>query len=777
LELKLQKSQKTLSEVLDNAIAGIIRLRFYPDTSIQYDYISPHCEQNFGYTVAELMPDANLWRSCIDPDDWNTIIMPTMQSILQRREPSTHVIEYRFRRKDDSICWILANILAQWNELGQYWDVTVVDTDISDRQRTEEALRESEARWQFALEGAEDGVWDWNTQTDTVFYSRQWKAMLGYAEADVGDRFREWESRVHPEDKEQAYAALDKHIRGETPLYQNEHRMRCRDGSYKWILTRGKVIERTPEGAPLRVIGIHTDVSDRRLAEQRIREQAALIDIATDAIFVRDLENRIVFWSQGAERLYGWTQAEALGQFAHTLFGQEANADLEVRLASVIAKGDWQGELRKRTKSGTELLVASRWTLVRDTSGQSQSLLVVDSDITAKKQLEAQFYQAQRLDSLGRLASGIAHDLNNVLTPILTVAQLLRLTQQGVDANTQKQLKLLEDSAKQGANMVKQILAFTRGEDQEQSPVNLVSLLRNVINIAQQSFPKSIAIQPNLPESDSPGELIGAVAANLTRLHQVFMNLCINARDAMPNGGILTIAIENSGVDEATARRHWDAQIGGYVVVTIADTGTGIAPEIRDRIFDPFFTTKAIGQGTGLGLSTVLGIVKNHGGFLQVTSDVGQGTCIRVYLPTTADVPNESSPLTEQVAGSGEQILIVDDDRTVRQSTEFLLQSHHYRTLGADDGAAAIKLYTQHQDDISLIILDVMMPHMDGIHLVQRLKLINSRVKIIAISGLPANRDAVLAAGADAFFAKPYAIAPLLGTIAALVSSRPISPP
>ncbi|MEL7316259.1 MAG: PAS domain-containing protein, partial [Cyanobacteria bacterium J06559_3] len=531
LELKLQKSQKTLSEVLDNAIAGIIRLRFYPDTSIQYDYISPHCEQNFGYTVAELMPDANLWRSCIDPDDWNTIIMPTMQSILQRREPSTHVIEYRFRRKDDSICWILANILAQWNELGQYWDVTVVDTDISDRQRTEEALRESEARWQFALEGAEDGVWDWNTQTDTVFYSRQWKAMLGYAEADVGDRFREWESRVHPEDKEQAYAALDKHIRGETPLYQNEHRMRCRDGSYKWILTRGKVIERTPEGAPLRVIGIHTDVSDRRLAEQRIREQAALIDIATDAIFVRDLENRIVFWSQGAERLYGWTQAEALGQFAHTLFGQEANADLEVRLASVIAKGDWQGELRKRTKSGTELLVASRWTLVRDTSGQSQSLLVVDSDITAKKQLEAQFYQAQRLDSLGRLASGIAHDLNNVLTPILTVAQLLRLTQQGVDANTQKQLKLLEDSAKQGANMVKQILAFTRGEDQEQSPVNLVSLLRNVINIAQQSFPKSIAIQPNLPESDSPGELIGAVAANLTRLHQVFMNLCINARD------------------------------------------------------------------------------------------------------------------------------------------------------------------------------------------------------------------------------------------------------
>ncbi|MEO0988702.1 MAG: PAS domain S-box protein, partial [Cyanobacteria bacterium J06639_14] len=727
LELTVQASQKKLREVLDSAIAGIIRLRFYADTSIQYDYISPHCEKHFGYTVAELMPDASLWQSRIHPDDWNTVILPTMQAILNQREPSTHVMEYRFHRKDGSICWILANIFVQWNEIGRYWNVTIVDTDISDRKLTEEALRESEARWQFALEGAEDGVWDWHTQTNAVFYSRQWKTMLGYAEEDVGACFEDWDSRIHPEDKVQAHAALQKHLKGETPIYQNEHRMRCRDGNYKWILTRGKVIERTPDGAPLRVIGIHTDISDRRLVEQRIREQAALIDIATDAIWVRDLESRIVFWSQGAEQLYGWTKSEALGQCAHELFGGETNADRETRLTSVIAKGDWQGELRKRTKSGNTILVASRWTLVRSTSGQSQSLLVVDSDITEKKQLEAQFYQAQRLDSLGRLASGIAHDLNNVLTPILTMAQLLRLTQQDIETTTQGQLKLIEDSAKQGTNLVKQILAFTRGEDEEQSSVDLVLLLKDVLNIAQQSFPKSIIVRQNFPVSDSPGQTHGTIWANSTRLHQVFMNLCINARDAMPDGGILTITIAHSVVDEAIARKNWDAQVGEYVVVTIADTGTGIAPEIRDRIFDPFFTTKEIGQGTGLGLSTVLGIVKNYGGFLQIVTEVGQGTLMKVYLPVTATAenPNEQSSGEELLEGNGELILVVDDDRTVRQSTQSLLESHQYRTLGANNGAIAIELYTQHLEDIKLVILDVMMPHMDGVHLIGKLKSIN----------------------------------------------------
>ena len=634
LELKLQESEKTLSEVLDSAIAGIIRLRFYPDSSIQYDYISPHCEKNFGYTVEELMPDAELWRSRIHPEDWRDVVRPTMQSVLPQRDTSTHVMEYRFHRKDGSICWILANIFVQWNESGQYWNVTVVDTDVSDFKRTQTALQASEDRWQFALEGAEDGVWDWHTPTNTVFYSRQWKAMLGYTEDEIGDQLNEWDSRIHPDDKPQAYASLNRHLRGETPLYQTEHRIRCQDGRYKWVLTRGKVIERDTDGQPLRVIGTHSDISDRRLAEQRIREQAALIDIATDAIFVHDLDHRIVLWSRGAEQLYGWTKTEAVGKLAHQLFGEASDSELAMNFEMVIQTGSWHGELRKITKSGHTILVASRWSLVRDASGQSQSLLVVDSDITEKKQLEAQFYQAQRLDSLGKLASGIAHDLNNVLTPILTIAQLLQRTQLAIDTTTREQVKLLEDSAKRGTHMVEQILAFARGDDEATSLVDLLAILSEVISIVQQSFPKTVEIHPYLPASNNRNSLLGAVLANPTHLHQVFMNLCINARDAMPNGGVLAISVGNDIVDETVARKNWNAQVGKYVVITVADTGTGIAPEIRDRIFDPFFTTKEIGQGTGLGLATTLGIVKNYGGFLQVLSEVGQGTQVKVYLPT-----------------------------------------------------------------------------------------------------------------------------------------------
>ena len=762
LELTIQESQKTLSEVLDSAIAGIIRLRFYPDTSIEYDYVSPHCEKNFGYTVEELMPDAELWRSRIHPDDWYAVVRPTLQSILHRRGTSTHVMEYRFCRKDGSICWILANIFVQWNRREHYWNITIVDTDISDLKQTQEALQESEGRWQFALEGAGDGVWDWNTQTNTVFYSQQWKAMLGYAEDEVGNRLEEWDSRVHPGDKAQAYGDLNRHFRGETPIYQNEHRMRCKDGSYKWVLTRGKAIERKANGQPLRVIGTHSDISNRRLAEQRIREQAALIDIATDAIFVRTLDNRIVFWSRGAEQLYGWTKMEAVGQFAHDLFGSETDSEFEVDLKTVITQGSWQGELKKITKSGHQILVASRWTLVRDTAGQSQSLLVVDSDITEKKQLEAQFYQAQRLDSLGKLASGIAHDLNNILTPILTIAQLLRLTQTAMEATAREQVKLLEDSAKRGTHLVEQILTFARGDDEAQSLVDVVSLLKEVFNIAQQSFPKVIEIRQDLPASNSQDDLLGPVTANATHLHQVFMNLCINARDAMPNGGILTLAARNDFVDEAIARKHWNAKVGKYVVITVSDTGTGITSEIRDRIFDPFFTTKAVGRGTGLGLSTALGIVKNYGGFLHVASEVGRGTHVKVYLPTTEEVPHEHPPTKESFVGNGELILLVDDDVTMRQSTQSLLERHHYTTLIANDGLEALRLYEQHQDDIKLVILDIMMPNLDGIFLTRRLKILNSKVKIIAISGLIANQKPVLAAGADVFFAKPYTLENLL---------------
>lgn len=391
---------------------------------------------------------------------------------------------------------------------------------------------------------------------------------------------------------------------------------------------------------------------------QKTREQAALIDIATDAIFVRDMEGRIVFWSQGSERLYGWKAEEAIGKIACQLLKEREKTELKVALSTTIEQGFWQGELTQFTKAGDEILVASRWTLVRDSSSRPQSLLEVNTDITDKKQLEAQFYQAQRLESLGQLAGGIAHDLGNILTPILGIAQMLRMMQKDADTATKEQLDILESSAKRGADMVRQILTFAQGNPGNETTIDVVTLLQEVVDVIKQGFPKSIKIrqlssrpvgqtdrqtagqpdgQPDerggslQPEHLAPSPRL--VLADSTQLYQVFMNLCINARDAMPEGGVLTLSVDVCLVDEAIARRHLNAAVGHYVVVSVADTGVGIPPEIRDRIFEPFFTTKDADKGTGLGLATVTGIVNKAGGFLSVSSEVGQGTEMKVYLP------------------------------------------------------------------------------------------------------------------------------------------------
>lgn len=646
-------------------------------------------------------------------------------------------------------------------------EVLVIVQDITERIWTQKALRQSEERWQFALEGAGDGVWDWNCQTDVVFYSHRWKAMLGYSDSEIGNTLDEWDSRIHPDDKPRCYADFDRHFGGETAIYQNEHRMRCKDGSYKWILDRGKVIEWTPEGKPLRVIGTHTDMTERRQAEQTIREQAALLEIASDAIMVRSLDHVIRFWNQGAEQLFGWQAEDAIGQDACSLLQLEGSK-VEAVVQILLEAGEWQGELPKVTKSGQAVIVQSRWTLVRDEAGQPKFILTVDTNITQQKQLEAQFYQAQRLDSLGKLSSGIAHDLNNILTPILTLSQLLRLRQVGLDQYGLEQIGLIETSAKRGAELVQQVLTFVQGSRDDSSLIDVAALLEEVVNIIQQSFPKSIEVCHFI---EAPAPLLGTVNANKTQLHQVLMNLCINSRDAMAAGGLLALTIKNVTVDKALAATHPGYGQPGktYVVVTVDDTGTGIAPEVRDRIFEPFFTTKGPGQGTGLGLSTALGIVQNYGGFIQVDSKVGQGTSVAVYLPVASGTIEAKPPQAEQLEGNGDRILIVDDDAVVQQSIQVLVENYRYTTLVASSAPEALQVYRQHQEAIRLVISDITMPGMGGIAFIEQLKQINPTVQVVAISGLVSNQQPALSAGATVFLAKPYTPDKLIGTIRSLV--------
>ncbi len=496
--------------------------------------------------------------------------------------------------------------------------------------------------------------------------------------------------------------------------------------------------------------------------EQKIREQAALINIASDAIFVCDLANNIIFWNHGAQRLYGWTAEEVLGKNASSLLYRELLPPGAAIPPAVFAVGEWQGELHKINKNDLRVIVATRLTLVRDGAGEPYQVLSVDTDITEKKQLEAQFLRVQRLESLGTLASGIAHDFNNILTPILAIAQTMSVKSDYSNDQRRHLLKVIEDSAKRGAGLVKQILAFAQGAEGERAPLQVRHLLSEMVQVARQTFPKTIEISTDIPTND-----LWTVAADATQLHQVLMNLCVNARDAMPKGGTLSLAVENKLIDESYARLNLEAHTGAHVVITIMDTGMGIAAELLDRIFDPFFTTKALGKGTGLGLSTVLGIVKNHGGFVKVYSEIGNGTQFKVYLPAIED--NIITALDDRslVSGHQELILIVDDEPLIQQVTQVALELSNYRTLLASDGREAIELYRQHHDEISLVLMDSMMPSMDGLTACYALQQLNPLVRIVATSGLTSNSLFTQGAniGVQAFLAKPYSIEDLLDTL------------
>lgn len=511
---------------------------------------------------------------------------------------------------------------------------------------------------------------------------------------------------------------------------------------------------------------LQDELRDRQRAEHKIHEQAALLDITTDAIFVQDLENRIIYWNRGAERLYGWSATEAIGQLAPELLQENTftvSSFLE-HLQHLTETGEWQGEVQHLTKAGKAVTIATRWTLTRKgkngETNQPQSILVVNTDITEKKQLEAQFYHAQRLESLGTLASGIAHDLNNVFTPILAGSQLLQLQLQSqLPPQSIDLLKLLEQAAKRGAGLIKQILTFSRGTNDDRVNLAVQPILEEVVNVMRSSLPPSIRIDVSVPEV-----FPWLIFANGTHIHQILMNLCINARDAMVEGGILSLSLDYYWIDQANlnslAPIHFTANPGEYIRLTVADTGTGIAPEVRDRIFEPFFTTKPQDKGTGLGLSTVFGIVKTYGGFIHIRSEVGYGSSFQIYLPVIATELSEvlippSSPLFP-TDGQQKLVLLIDDDEFQQMTLKAILAHHNYRIIATDDSTQAMDLYRQHQSEISAVIVDIMMPTISGLELILQLRDLMPKLTIIAISGLPSHREGAIGAGATSFLNKPY---------------------
>jgi PAS domain S-box-containing protein len=510
------------------------------------------------------------------------------------------------------------------------------------------------------------------------------------------------------------------------------------------------------------LLAVVRDITRRKRAEEKLREQATLLDHARDAILVRDLQDRVVFWNRSAETLYGWTAEEVVGKNVRDLLYQKDSTQFDQARRSLMETGEWSGELLLVSKDGNDISVDSRWTLVRNEDKEPKAVLVIDTDITEKKKMEKQFLRAQRMESIGTLAGGIAHDLNNVLSPILMSLEVLKLKY--IDQESQVWLQILQASAERGASMVKQVLSFARGSEGKRVILQPKHLLRDVVKILKETFPKSINIQFNLPRD------LRAINADPTQLNQVLMNLCVNARDAMPDGGSIMIRAENTTVDENYAQMKLEAHAGDFVRIAVADTGTGMGPDVVDRIFEPFFTTKEVGRGTGLGLSTALTILKSHGGFVNVRSELGKGTEIAVYFPISVDRQEQVGAVGvgELPCGHGELILVVDDEESIRQITKSTLETFGYRVLVAADGAQALEQYATNRDDIAIVITDLLMPLMDGVATIRALRKLKPNVKIISVSGLADDAKTVEAAraGVETFLPKPYTAEQLLRALA-----------
>jgi two-component system cell cycle sensor histidine kinase/response regulator CckA len=508
-------------------------------------------------------------------------------------------------------------------------------------------------------------------------------------------------------------------------------------------------------------------VIQRKQAEERIREQATLLDNAQEAIGVRSLEHSLIYWNKGAEHLYGWTAEEAIGKNpVEFLFkDKEEPPQLIEAKRSVLEKGEWAGELRQITKDERDVIVESHWTLIRDSEGKPKSILVVNTDITEKKKFESQLLRAQRMEGIGTLASGIAHDLNNVLTPIMLSLQML--DEKFKDEQSQKLLTILERNLQRGSNLIKQVMSFARGIEGERKPLQVTHVISEIERVIKETFPRNIEIHTDLLKD------LWTISGDSTQLHQVIMNLCVNARDAMQDGGILTITASNFYVDESYARMNIESRVGQYIVITVSDTGIGIPPKIMGRIFEPFFTTKEPGKGTGLGLSTSLGIVKSHGGFINVNSEVGEGTTFKIYLPafkTEIQVAQTQQP--ELLTGQGELILVAEDEGSIREITCSTLKTYGYEAIAAEDGAQAVAEYAQNTDKIKVILMDMMMPVMDGQASIRAVRKINPDVKIIGVSGL-AEKDKLknIVNHTNAFLPKPYTAEILLKTIHEVLST------
>jgi PAS domain S-box-containing protein len=745
-EAALRESERRYQTLAEVSPVGIFRT----DAQGQTTYVNPRWCQISGLSAADAFGDG--WLRAVHPEDREKLGQGWHVAADAHR---LSVAEYRFVHSDGTLTWVMGQAVPEKDRAGRIVGYVGTVTDITALKQAQDALRLAHERVRGFIDSNIVGVAIANAAGGILEGNDYYLRLIGYNREELEHGKIDWRAVTPPE----WLPADDRAIRelrerGTCTPYEKEYVRR--DGTRVPVYLAVAVLPGPGELLAAFVL----DLTKQRQTEAHNREQAALLDNANDAIYVRTLDRTILYWNKGAERTYGWTSAEVLNRKTTEMISLDPAA-AEAVAAALLKQGSWSGERWQTTKGGRKVEVFSRLMLVRDKQGQPQSVFAINTDITEKKQLEAQFLRAQRLESIGALASGIAHDLNNVLAPIIIGAPLVRdMTK---DETSRDLLTTMESSALRGAAIVRQVLTFARGVEGERVLLQPRHVLREMEKLAAETFPKGIRIDSHVAADLWP------VLGDSTQLHQALLNLCVNARDAMPGGGVLTLEAANVVLTKETAGKIRGAKPGSYACLRVTDTGTGIPPETEAKMFEPFFTTKGVGKGTGLGLSTVLGIVRSHGGFLRVANKVGRGTTFELYLPaTTAErvaVEDKSAPSWPRARG--ECILVVDDEASIREVARQALMEFGFQVMATGRGTEALRIFREHRGDIQLVLTDMMMPEMDGSALIAALRVLDPAIKIVGITGMsdPAGMNAMKTLELSGMLAKPFTIDELLAVI------------